>query len=76
MINVDATINHSVVLVVVVVAHLSKCSLVQEVQCRTNRVLGTSLSCCGQSYKASMIVNYDSRVIPDLKIPHIPTLES
>ena len=31
---------------------------------------------CGQSYKASMIVNYDSRVIPDLKIPHITTLES
>ena len=30
----------------------------------------------GQSYKASMIVNYDSRVVPDLKIPHITTLES
>ena len=30
----------------------------------------------GQSYKASMIVIYDSRVIPDLKIPHITTLES
>ena len=29
----------------------------------------------GQSYKASMIVIYDSRVIPDLKIPHIMTLE-
>ena len=25
----------------------------------------------GQSYKASTIVNYDSRVVPDLKIPHI-----
>ena len=31
---------------------------------------------CGQSYKASMIVIYDSRVVPDLKIPHITTLES
>ena len=29
----------------------------------------------GQSYKASTIVNYDSRVIPDLKIPHITTME-
>ena len=31
---------------------------------------------CGQSYKAPMIINYDSRVVPDLKIPHITTLES
>ena len=31
---------------------------------------------CGQSYKASTIVIYDSRVVPDLKIPHITTLES
>ena len=30
----------------------------------------------GQSYKASTIVIYDSRVIPDLKIPHITMLES
>ena len=30
----------------------------------------------GQSYKASKIVIYDSRVVPDLKIPHIMTLES
>ena len=30
----------------------------------------------GQSYKDSTIVNYDSRVVPDLKIPHITTLES
>ena len=30
----------------------------------------------GQSYKASTIVNYDSRVVPDWKIPHITTLES
>ena len=29
---------------------------------------------CGQSYKACTIVNYDSRVVPDLKIPHITTL--
>ena len=31
---------------------------------------------CGQSYKASMIVDYNSRVVPDWKIPHITTLES
>ena len=30
---------------------------------------------CGQSYKASTIVIYDSRVVPDLKIPHITTLK-
>ena len=30
---------------------------------------------CGQSYKGSTIVNYDSRVVTDLKIPHITTLE-
>ena len=30
----------------------------------------------GQSYKGSTIVNYDSRVVPDLKIPHITTLGS
>ena len=31
---------------------------------------------CGQSYKQFTVVNYDSRVIPDLKIPQITTLES
>ena len=35
-----------------------------------------SLHNCGQSYKAPTIVNYDSRVVPDWKIPHITTLES
>ena len=30
----------------------------------------------GQSYKNSTIVIYDSRVVPDLKIPHITTLDS
>ena len=29
-----------------------------------------------QSYKAFTIIIYDSRVVPDLKIPHITTLES
>ena len=29
----------------------------------------------GQSYKASTVVNYDSRVVSDLKIPQIMTLE-
>ena len=31
---------------------------------------------CGQSYKTSTIVIYNSRVVPDLKIPHFTTLES
>ena len=31
---------------------------------------------CGQSYKHFTLINYDSRVIPDWKIPHITTLES
>ena len=30
----------------------------------------------GQSYKGCTIINYDSRVVPDLKIPHITTLGS
>ena len=30
----------------------------------------------GQSYKHFMIVIYDSRVVPDWKIPHITTLQS
>ena len=30
----------------------------------------------GQSYKHFTLVNYDSRVVPDWKIPHITTLES
>ena len=29
-----------------------------------------------QTYKHFMLVNYDSRVVPDMKIPHIMTLES
>ena len=37
---------------------------------------GGWLETCGQSYKHFMIVNYDSRVVPDLKILHITTLES
>ena len=36
----------------------------------------TGLKTSGQSYKGTMIVNYDSRVVPDLKIPRITTLES
>ena len=34
-----------------------------------------NITFCGQSYKASTIIIYDSRVIPDWKIPHIMTLE-
>ena len=33
-------------------------------------------SVCGQSYKHFTLINYDSRVVPDWKIPHIKTLES
>ena len=38
----------------------------------------TSIFCqiSSQSYKASTIINYNSRVVPDWKIPHILTLES
>ena len=35
---------------------------------------GTPLS--DQSYKGSMILNYDSRVVPDFKIPNITTLDT
>ena len=35
-----------------------------------------AINSSGQSYKASTIVIYASRVVPDLKIPHITTLES
>ena len=31
---------------------------------------------CAKSYNASMIVIYNTKVIPDLKIPHIMTLDS
>ena len=41
-----------------------------------NPVSQVDLISCGQSYKASTIINYDSRVVPDWKIPHITTLES
>ena len=30
----------------------------------------------GQSYKDSMIINYDSRGVPDQNIAHITTLDS
>ena len=41
-----------------------------------NRPLVTLIQISGQSYKHFTLVNYDSRVIPDWKIPHITTLES
>ena len=31
---------------------------------------------CGQSYKYFTLINYDSRVIPDVKTLHITTLGS
>ena len=41
-----------------------------------DHLLGIDLnSTYGQSYKHFTIVNYDCRVVPDLKIPHIMTLE-
>ena len=42
---------------------------------RSHSIIGATPT-CGQSGKGSTIVNYDSRVVPDLKIPHIMTLES
>ena len=36
----------------------------------------TKLKISGQSYKGFTIVNYNSRVVPDLKMPHITTLWS
>ena len=46
---------------------------------KTNRVCGSDgkeiLFCCGHSYKHFTLVNYDYRVVPELKIPHITTLE-
>ena len=38
-------------------------------------VVFTYADSCGQSYKASVIIIYDSRVVPDLKIPHITILD-
>ena len=38
-------------------------------------VLEVSLNGCGQTYKGSTIVNYNARVVLDLKIYHITTLE-
>ena len=35
-----------------------------------------SMMICGQSYKQFTLINYDSRVVPDLKTPHITTLGS
>ena len=44
---------------------------------KEDRILGNGLlPDQGQSYKASTMVIYDSTVLPDLKIPHITTLES
>ena len=37
------------------------------------QVLSLNHKTCGQSYKHFTLVNYDSRVVPDWKIPHIMT---
>ena len=44
------------------------------VKCSTN--LFTTNVTCDQSYKQFTLVIYDSRVIPDLKVPHITTLDT
>ena len=35
-----------------------------------------NITASGHSYKHFTLINYDSRVVPDWKIPHIMTLES
>ena len=40
------------------------------------KYIGSGQVPCGQSYEGSTIVIYDSRVVPDQKIPHITTLDS
>ena len=55
--------------------HLQKCYAIgQIVIALDGQKLKQNLAISGQSYKAPMIVIYDSRVIPDLKLPHIMTL--
>ena len=44
-------------------------------QVKTLRIFSSVIT-CGQSYKQFMLINYDSRVIPDLKTLHITTLGS
>ena len=50
--------------------------LVHDYTQNLNATTNPSLADQCQSYKASMIVINDSRVVPDWKIPHIKTLES
>ena len=48
-------------------------------QITTYFLLGTNLvklDTCGQSHKHFTSVNYDSKVVPDWKLPHIVTLDS
>ena len=45
-------------------------------QIATRDLLAPLLGSSGQSYNAPTIVVYDSRVVFDLKLPHIMTLES
>ena len=44
------------------------------VKCSSN--LFTTNVTCDQSYKQFTLVIYDSRVIPDLKVPQITTLDT
>ena len=52
------------------------CEMTRLVKLGVNRTQLVKIYTSGQSYKASTIVIYASRVVPDLKIPHITTLES
>ena len=42
---------------------------------RRLKIRTVSFTAYGQSYKGSTIINYDSRVVSDLKIPHFTTQE-
>ena len=53
--------------------HSANCSITNA---QINKNVWRSPKISGQSYKHFMLVNYDSRVVPDWKIPHIMTLES
>ena len=55
---------------------MKECSRGTKIVLKQNWNLNKDVDISGQSYKTSTIVIYDSRVVPDWKIPHITTLES
>ena len=48
----------------------------KKMQATLRTSLGKSFAISGQSYKQFTLVNYNSRVVPDLKTLHIMTLGS